>query len=69
MTPKPDIRIENHGTLLLFQPLGAAVEAFLHEVAGDDAQWFGRALVVEPRYAQNLVEALQDDGYTVEEAR
>jgi hypothetical protein len=33
---------------------------------GDHGQWFGRALVVEPRYVEPLVHALIDEGYAAQ---
>lgn len=53
--------IENHGSIVLVRPLSADVEAWLEEHT--DGQWFGRALVVEPRYVENLVEGLLAEGF------
>ncbi len=59
-----DIRVENHGSLFLFQPLTAAGTDWLAEHT--DAQYFGTAAAVEPRYALDLAQAMLDDGLTVE---
>ena len=56
--------VENHGSLVLVRPLTADVQAWL--VENTDGQWFGNALVVEPRYVEPLVLALIDEGFAVQ---
>lgn len=55
--------IENHGSIVLVRPLTADVDAWLHENTSEEAQWFGHALVVEPRYLEGLVEGLVAEGF------
>jgi hypothetical protein len=38
---------------------------WLHVNVQEDAQWFGGALVVEPRYVANLVDGLSEEGFAV----
>lgn len=52
-TTTTDIEIRNEGTIFLFTPCSPAGSEFLAEHAPEDAQWFGPALVVEHRYAQD----------------
>ena len=59
---KSDFRIENHGSIFLFDPQNAQSEDHLRGNVSEEAQWFGGALVVEPRYAADLAEALQAEG-------
>ena len=56
--------IENHGSLVLVRPLTADVEAWLQEHT--DGQWFGNALVVEPRYVGDLVLGLVAEGFVAQ---
>jgi hypothetical protein len=56
--------VENHGTIVLVRPLTADVRDWLHDHT--DGQWFGGALVVEPRYAEPLVTALIEEGYAAQ---
>jgi len=58
----PDISIENHGSIFLFRINSPAAQAWISENVQDDAQFFGDALVVEWRYAQNLAAGMQADG-------
>lgn len=55
--------IENHGSLFLVRPGTADVAAWLREHTDEEAQWFGGALVVEPRYVGDLVEGLIAEGF------
>ena len=57
--------IENHGSLVLVRPLTAACQEWLEE--NTDGQWFGNALVVEPRYVHDLVGGLWADGFQTRE--
>lgn len=60
-----DVQITAHGSIFLFHPQSQAGREWLAAHAPDDAQWFGLALVVEHRYANNwAVEAL-DAGMAV----
>jgi hypothetical protein len=58
--------IEDHGSLVLVRPLTDDVEEWLHENTADDAQWFGGALVVEPRYLEPLVEGMFSEGFAIQ---
>jgi hypothetical protein len=62
---EPDFRIQNYGSIFLFDPQNEAAEGHLRENVSDEALWFGGALVVEPRYAADLVVALQTDGFEI----
>jgi len=61
-----DCRVENHGTLFLFQPLTPAASDWIEEHVQEDAQFFGTALVVEHRYACDLAEGMREDGLVLE---
>jgi hypothetical protein len=50
-----DIHIQNEGTVVLFRPLTQAANDWIEENIRGDAQWFGGALVVEHRYAGDVV--------------
>ena len=59
------ISIENQGSLILFHPLTEEAENWLIDHVQEDAQWFCGALVVEPRYAEDLAEGLRDAGFLI----
>jgi hypothetical protein len=46
-----DVNVMNHGSLFLFQPRSDEAKSWLDENVSTESQWFGEALVVEPRYA------------------
>lgn len=64
-TQHVDYTVENHGSLFLFRPETPEAQAHLEAHVDDEAQWFGDALAVEPRYAADLAAQLGDDGFVV----
>lgn len=63
----PDIRVENHGSIVLLQPLTLAGTYWLEEtVINKDTLLWGSAVVVEPRYAARIVEGMISEGLEVE---
>lgn len=62
----PDIITHNHGSIMLFQPLTEAATEWIDTHIGTDAQYFGTALVVEPRYAEDIVMGMEADGLVIE---
>jgi hypothetical protein len=61
-----DYSFENHGSLWLCRPLTDAAREHLEENVSDEAQWFGGALVVEPRYVESFQQALEANDRTWE---
>lgn len=55
-------RSENHGSIYLVHPLDDEAVKFLEETAPEGAQFFGRAMVVEPRYVEQVLCAIIDAG-------
>ena len=64
--PLADFSIQNEGTIYLVHPQTAAAEDWFADNIPDDAQQFGRALVVEHRFIRDLVAGITNDGLTVE---
>jgi len=59
-----DVSVETEGvSLVLIRPLNLGVSDWLKE--NTEGEWFGGALVVEPRYADTLIDGLRDAGYSV----
>ena len=61
----PDFILENHGSIWLVRPQSEPAREHLAENVSDEAQWFGDALVVEPRYVEGLVNGLRNNGWEV----
>lgn len=60
-----DFTVQNYGTIFLIRCENDAATAMLVEAVEADAQWFGHALAVEPRFIGGLVSSLRADGWTV----
>jgi hypothetical protein len=60
----PDLGVSFHGSVVLFHSLSDAGREWCSEHCppGNDHQYFGRALVVEPRYVESLLAHLAGDG-------
>jgi hypothetical protein len=54
--------IENHGSIVLVRPLSRDGAQWLQDTAPEDAQFFGDALCVEPRYIVGVCEAIIEVG-------
>jgi hypothetical protein len=65
MTTRPDFTLENHGSVCLLRPLTAIAKTWAAEYLPDDAQTFGTAIVIEPRYVADIVAGILNDGLTV----
>jgi hypothetical protein len=63
-TKQADVKIENHGSLLLFRPHTNEAAEWIR--ANTEGIWFGGALAVEPRYADHLRSGLEQYGFSVE---
>lgn len=57
-----DIQLEDRGSIWLFRPLTKTGKDWIGETAPEDAQFFGRAMVVEPRYVNGVIDAIVDAG-------
>jgi hypothetical protein len=65
-TSGPDFALQNHGSICLLSPLTDQAEEWLGEnVVNDETQFWGRAIVVEPRYVEDLVIGIYGEGLTV----
>lgn len=60
-----DVIVWNHGSVVLIRPVTDAAEQWIDEHVQDDAQWFGPALVVEPRYVDDLIAGMREAGLEV----
>lgn len=57
-----DVRVINHGSLMMVYPLSEAAKAWVDEHIPDDAQWMGPGFAVEPRYIGAILDGMQADG-------
>lgn len=60
--PKPDFRIRNEGTVVMFTPMTEAARQFLRDkVQSESWQWMGDSLCVDHRVAWDLLHVLKTD--------
>ena len=61
-----DIAFENHGSIVLIRGLSKFGQTWLDEnVGNDETQYFGTAIVAEPRYCQSIIEGALGAGLGV----
>lgn len=70
----PDFYLEHQGTVALLRPRNDAARSWLDEniyetdddgVPANEVQWFGDAVVIEPRYVDDIVFGIIDAGLEV----
>lgn len=59
-----DARVEYHGSVTLVRPYTWHAREFLNTRVFD-AQWFGGALAVEPRYLDSLLDGMREEGLEI----
>jgi len=60
-----DFRIENHGSVFLLTPLNDNAQAWA-DLNLQEVVKLGKSIAVEPRYVDNILYAIENDGFTVE---
>jgi hypothetical protein len=61
----PDFKLENHGSLFLLRPLNSAANGWMQDhlpVDSPETQFWGEAIVIEPRYLEPIVDGILADG-------
>ena len=58
--------VENHGTIVLIRPHTTDVRTWLEENVSDESQWFGGALVCEPRFVEDLLAGMCEEGFVIQ---
>jgi hypothetical protein len=61
----PDIRVEDHGSIVLLRPLNETADQWLGENLDPNALTFGNAVAVEPRYVGPIVAGAREAGLEV----
>jgi hypothetical protein len=63
--PASDVHIVNHHSIVLFHINTPEASAWVEENVCGEAQFFGMALFVEPRYVADLIHGMREDGLEV----
>jgi hypothetical protein len=61
-----DVQVINHGSLIGFLPMTQEAKDWIDEKVDPDAQYLGRQLMVEPRYAGDIVLGMAADGLEID---
>lgn len=64
MSSSADVRVDNHGSVVLLTPLTDAAEQWMVENIPDAQHWVN-ARVVEPRYVETVLDGMITDGLEV----
>jgi hypothetical protein len=62
----PDFRFADHGSVTLLTPVTDAALDWVEENLSIERQNWGPAIMIEPRFAGDILNGLQGDGLTVE---
>lgn len=60
-----DITIDNHGSILIFRGASLEGKRWMAEHLPEDAQRWAGGIVVEPRYAGDIIDGAINDGLEV----
>ncbi len=60
----PDVRIDNQGTIIVMHPLSENATTWMEQNTPDATRW-GQAIVVEHRYADDVIEGMIGAGLAV----
>jgi hypothetical protein len=64
--PYPDVLVRHEGTVWIFNPLSSVAQVwFAENVHSDPWQCMGTSLVVEHRFAVDLIEGITDAGLDI----
>lgn len=63
-----DFKLENHGSLFLLRPLNSVAKDWMDEhlpMDSPETQFWGDAIVIEPRYVPDIVFGARGEGLVV----
>lgn len=60
-----DFNLTDHGSIVVLRPMNDEAREWIDFNVDPDAQWFGRGVVIEHRYVNDIVEGIVSDGLTI----
>lgn len=61
---KRDFFFNQHGSICTLLPLTPCAKQWVEEhLCGDEVQTWGGAVVIEPRYAKDIIDGIHADGF------
>lgn len=61
----PDFVAENHGTLIMLQPVSDAAKEWVAEHLPEDAQWLGPRVAIDHRCYPPIADGIVNDGFVL----
>jgi hypothetical protein len=65
VTETVDVFVHNHGSIFVLEPLTPTADDWFKDNLPDDATSWGKGVVVEPRYVEDVVQGMTGDGLVV----
>ena len=62
----PDFTVNDQGSIVLLMPENDNARVWIDQNIGDDITWWGGAVAIEHRYADDILTGIQRDGLTIE---
>lgn len=62
----PDFHLSDQGSIVMLKALTDEAHIWVNDNIPDDATYLGTFLVIEHRYADDIITGITDDGLTVE---
>ena len=63
--PEIDVQIHHEGSIILLEPKTESAQEWIDENLPEDVMYWTRSVVVEWRYAEDIVAGIRDDGLEV----
>lgn len=60
-----DFIFTNHGSITTLAPITPEARAWVDDNLSGDVQHFGQSIVIEPRYAGDIIDAIVWDGLAI----
>ena len=60
-----DFVLSDHGSIVILTPQTPEARGWVNEHLPDDAQCFGRGVVIERRYFEDIYDGITADGLTI----
>lgn len=62
---KPDVRVQDEGSLFILHPLTVAAKDWIDENLGEYHEWGTHGVVVEPGYVLNVLQGMVRGGLII----
>lgn len=60
-----DFQLQNEGSIVLLRPLTKIAKEWIEENLAPDVQMFGNAAAIEPRYLEEILHGILQDGLCI----